>query len=90
MNLVMRIHRIWIKRRVRKKRKKAIRKIEAAVHAFKYLNRTMIKAGISRQIRKQLRRDLVSTDDPDPILDRFLQEIKKLEIPVEVKKEKIG
>jgi hypothetical protein len=65
-------------RKIKKKREKAVKRIEDAVHAFLYLNRALLKAGVSRKVRKQLRRDLISADDPERILLRFLQEIKKL------------
>lgn len=65
-------------RKIRKKRRKAVKKIEAAVHAFLYLNKALIRAGVRRAARRQLRRDLISSDDSETILMRFLQEIKKL------------
>lgn len=65
-------------RKIKKKRERAVKRIEDAVHAFLYLNRALVKAGVSRKVRKQLRRDLINADDPERILLRFLQEIKKL------------
>ena len=75
----MGIRRFFKIMKIKKKRRKAVKKIETAVHAFLYLNRALIKAGISRSARRQLKRDLVSSSNPEDILLRFLQEIKKLE-----------
>lgn len=75
----MGIRRFFKIRKIKKKRRKAVKKIEAAVYAFLYLNRALLKAGVSRTARRQLRRDLINSNKPEDILSRFLQEIKKLE-----------
>lgn len=74
----MGIFRYFKIRKIKKKRERAVQRIEDAVKAFLFLNRALVKAGVSRTVRKQLRRDLISADDPERILLRFLKEMKKL------------
>lgn len=72
--------RIFFKiRKIKKKRRKAVRKIEDAVKAFLYLNRALVKAGLPRHVRRRLRRDLINSNKPEDILLRFLSEIKRVE-----------
>lgn len=76
----------WRKiRKIKKKRRKAVKKIKDAVQAFLYLNRALIRAGVSRTGRRQLRRDLINSNKPEDILSRFLQEIKKVAISADEK-----
>lgn len=75
----MGIRRFFKIRKIKKKRRKAVKKIEAAVRAFLFLNRALLRAGVPRAGRRQLRRDLINSDKPEDILSRFLEQIKHLE-----------
>jgi len=72
------ILRIWLKWKRRRKRTKSVKKIEKSIYAFLYLNRALVKAGVSRTLRRQLKRDLITSNDPERILLRFLDEIEKV------------
>lgn len=62
--------------KAKRRRKKAREKIKTAVYAFMYLNRALIYANVSRQVRRQLKHDLMTRDDPEEILQLFLKKIE--------------
>ena len=62
--------------KAKRRRKKAREKIRTAVYAFMYLNRALIYANVSRQVRRQLKHDLMTRDDPEEILQLFLKKIE--------------
>jgi len=65
--------RSWKKKR---RRKKALKKIKTAVYAFLYLNRALIQANVSRQVRRQLKHDLMNRSNPEGVLLLFLKKIQ--------------
>lgn len=71
---------LFLKIRRKRRKKKALKKVEDAVRAFIYIDKAMKLAGFSRQKRKQFKRDLIAVQDPELILLRFLEEVKRIKI----------
>lgn len=64
--------------RRKRRKKKALKKIQSSVYAFIYMDKALRLSGCPKWKRKQFKRDLICSENPELVLLRFLREIKKI------------